>query len=293
MRINIKFLQTGGVPLTNDLMDTLQDAYSIFNVLGDVAGHLTILSGCIVTGQSVSPGIVVINGDVLYFEGGLISSTVYINTQQITKTFQDQTDKILIEKKTVKFGLSSVTYNWADFVRLDTLKVMMEKINAAASQQDLTAIISRIELLEMKTAPIQNNGIVMIWPRTTPIPAFWKECTDLRGRTPIGYDPNYAYNSAIHAINYQLNQVGANIGALSEALTVAQLAKHSHSAFVNNDWGGPYPSQGHSTGGNMGYSIVGGGDNGWSYSVRTEGGDKPHNNVQPSRVVIFIEPNFP
>lgn len=295
MRINIKFLQTGGVPLTNDLMDVLQDAYSIFNVLGDVAGHLTILSGCTITGQSVSPGIVAINGDVLYFEGGLVSSSVYIHTAQITKTFQDQTDKILVEKKTVKFGLSTPDnmWNWVDFKRLDTIKVIMEKLEATATQLDLTDIKNRLEVVEMKTAPIRNDGVVMIWLRNTPIPPFWKECTDLRGRTPIGYDPNYVYNSTIHALNYQLNQMGANIGDLSHKLIIAELAKHGHSAFVNNDWGGAYPAISHSTGGNLGYGIVGGGDNGWSFSVRPEGGDKPHNNVQPSKVVMFIEPNFP
>ena len=68
MRINIKFLQTDGVPLTNDLMDTLQEAFQIFSVIGDMAGNLTILSGCEITGSTVAPGVVAIDGDVLAHE---------------------------------------------------------------------------------------------------------------------------------------------------------------------------------------------------------------------------------
>lgn len=122
MNNNIRFLQTGGVPLTNNLMATIQEAYQLFEVLGDVAGHLTILKGCETNGSTTNPGIVAINGKIFPFEGGLTTSTVYIYTKEIDKTFEDQTDKVLIEKKAVRFGQALETYNWEDFKTIPTLR---------------------------------------------------------------------------------------------------------------------------------------------------------------------------
>lgn len=283
MRINIQFLQTGGVPLTNDLMDVLQEAYTIFNVLGDVAGHLTILSGCTLTGQSVSPGIVVINGDVLYFEGGLVNTSVYIHTAQITKTFQDQTDKILIEKKTVKFGLSAPgnMWNWGDFKRLDTLKVMMEKISAAATQADLNDIKTRLDKVELKTAPIVNGGIAWFWRKPlSEIPAGWKPCTDFKGKTIFGLDPNDPVFSTL----------GTTVGSHSKTITQNNIpdyvipfygATNSGQTAVGNDlsvikWNGKAPD----------------GFYDHTYGINSGGKGMPMDVLNRGVIVDFIEPDF-
>ena len=275
MGTTIKFLQTGGVPLTNDLMDTLQEAYSIFNALGDLAGHLTILSGCILTGQNVSPGVVAINGEVLYFEGGLNSTSVYINTIQVSKTFQDQTDKILIEKKTVKFGLSSPDnmWNWADFIRLETIKSIQEKVNNSVTQEQHSEHEQRLRVLEMKTSPIINGGIAWAWfkPKNE-IPVGWKECVSIRGKTIVGLDPNDPVFSTL----------GTNIGEKTHTLTVPELPRHS---FVI-----PFGKEKVGTGNRNGVSSNGGNEF-LAYSSEI-GADLPHNNIQPSTIAYFIEPNF-
>jgi len=64
------FLQTGGLPLDLNVLDQIQTAYKLFNGLGSLAGELTIMKGCILTGSTVSDGIVYINGEVLEFRGG-------------------------------------------------------------------------------------------------------------------------------------------------------------------------------------------------------------------------------
>jgi hypothetical protein len=86
MRLNFRFLQTDGVPLTADLMDVLQQAYAIFNVLGDIAGNLTILKGCEVNGTFVESGIVVINGDVLFLKEAAFT-IMYLYIKKILKRF--------------------------------------------------------------------------------------------------------------------------------------------------------------------------------------------------------------
>ena len=273
MKINIEFLQTGGVPLTNDLMETLQSAYQIYNVLGDLAGNFTILSGCDITGATISPGIVVINGDVLPFEGGLITSDVFIEETEILKTFQDQTDKILIRKKLVKFGNSLISYPWANFVKLDTIKQIMEKANATQAQ--VAIMQTDIDLLKLKTAPIINGGVVWAWNKPiADIPPGWKECTNLKGKTIVGFDENLV----------EFNLMGKTGGAKSITQTIDQMPNHYHVM--------PYQITIASTGksNSDAFHRVDG-----SYTSRNTtsvGNGAPMNIMNPYRVCAFIEPNF-
>lgn len=280
MKYNFKFLQTDGVPLTNDLMQLIEEAYSIFEVLGDLAGSLTILKGCNQIGSTVEPGIVAIEGKLYHFDGGLISDTVYINLNEIKKTFQNQTEKVLIENRTVKFGNAITTYNWSDFVRLDTLKRIQVKVNNSVTQQQFNSLIEEIDLLKLKTAPIINGGIIFPFRRpANEIPVGWKECVDFRGKTIVGRDPN----------DSDFANLGNTVGVKKHTLTINEMPAHKHvqgSESLYNRFGGGV--------------LIGGRNyvnqtNQPSYdgqNTSTEGGGEPHNNIQPSRIVNFIEPNF-
>jgi hypothetical protein len=274
MRININFLQTGGVPLTNDLMAQIMDAISTYNVLGDLAGNLTILSGCVVTGQNVSPGVVVVDGDVLYFEGGTTVSTVYVHTEEITKTFEDTTDKVLIIKKTVKFGSGTTNYNWADFVKLKTLKEIQEKVNNSVSQDDFDALVERVEVLEIKTAPIINGGIILAWRKpASEIPQFWKECTDTKGKILLHCDPN----------DIDFSNLGNTGGNKKITQTIDQMPKHKVRYTRTLPW---------ASGSGGGFSGGGNQFNISDVDSPEVGGDQPMNIMNPHKIVLFIEPNF-
>lgn len=273
MRYNFKFMQTDGVPLTADLMDQIQEAYAIYNVLGDIAGHLTILSGCEINGTLVSPGIVSVNGDVLVFEGGTIYQNVYIHQENIQKVFKNQQSKVLIEKRTVKFGDSSTMYPWADFVRLDTLRVLQDKVNKAATNLALEALEKRVEKLEIKTAPIQNGGVILPFRKpASEIPSGWKECTDTHGKMLIHCDPN----------DVDLSTLGASGGNKKITQTLAQMPKHSHNYTRTSPWSG---SGGGFDGGGNPFSSI-------STATDEKGGNQPMDILNPYRIVLFIEPNF-
>ena len=277
MKYNFKFLQTDGVPLTNDLMQLIEEAYSIFEVLGDLAGNLTILQGCNLIGSTVEPGIVAIEGKLYFFEGGLVSDMVYINLQEIKKTFQNQTEKVLIENRTVRFGNALTTYNWADFVRLETLKEIQVKVNNSVTQQQLNALVAEVDLLKLKTAPIINGGIVFPFRRpAAEIPAGWKECIDFRGKTIVGRDPN----------DNDFANLGNTIGTKTHTLSLNEMPSHNHSyeEVANNTNGGI----------DIGVGFNGGNNRFHRRNLNTgdKGGNQPHNNIQPSRIVNFIEPNF-
>lgn len=274
MKLNINFLQTGGVPLTNDLMQDIMSAIQLYDVLGSLAGHLTIVSGCEITGTNVSPGVVAINNEVLYFEGGGVVPTVYIHTEEIQKTFEDQTDKVLILKKTVKFGSGTTNYNWDDFFRLKTLKEIQIKAFNSASQADLDVIKQDVELLKLKTAPIINGGVVLAWMKpVSEIPAGWKECTDFRGKTIVGWNPN----------DTDFSTLGTNIGEKTHTLTRPELPDFGMSFQLGLEKVG--------TGNRNALSRQGG--NEFTQWISSGGQNQPHNNIQPSRIAIFIEPNLP
>ena len=269
-------MQTDGVPLTADLMDKIQDAYAIFNVIGDIAGHLTILSGCEINGTLVNPGIVVINGDVLFFEGGTVNSEVFILQEDIYKTFKNQVSKVLIEKKTVKFGTASVTYNWAEFVRIDTLKQIKEKLALKANQSDLDTALADIAILKMKTAPIMNGGVIWAFGKpVSEIPVGWKEATEYAGKTIVMYDANDPMFSAI----------GTNVGSKTHTLTIDEMPNHAHE--VRGQDNSAIPT------GSTSNEVANVENNGqFRRNTTSVGGGLAHNNVQPSRIANFIEPNF-
>lgn len=290
MKLNINFLQTGGVPLTNDLMDLIQEQIKFYDFLGELAGNLTILSGCVVTGSSISSGVVAINGACYFLEGGLITSTVYINTQQIYKTFQDQTDKILIERKTVKFGTSTPNnmWNWVEFTRLDTLKEIQDKIAKKAEQTTVLGILERVMKLEIKTAPIQNGAIVLPWFKLkSEIPFGWKECLDTRGKTIVGVDPN----------DVDLSVLKNTLGAKKQPILQANLPNVRLKMF-KNVWANNYgpntqtASIGISVGGAQNYYISGVGGDPDVYETSPLGQGVQQNNMQPSILAYFIEPDF-
>lgn len=274
MKYNFKFLQTDGVPLTNDLMQLIEEAYSIFEVLGDLAGNLTILKGCNLVGSTVEPGIVAIEGKLYHFEGGLVSDTVYINLQEIKKTFQNQTEKVLIENRTARFGNAITTYNWSDFVRLETLKQIQVKVNNSVTQQQFNSLIAEIDLLKLKTAPIINGGIIFPFRRpASEIPVGWKECIDFRGKTIVGRDPN----------DSDFANLGNTVGAKTHTLTIDEMPAHKHKV--------PLFANGSASGNAVGHpdNYI---DNNRTVDSQETGGNQPHNNIQPSRIVNFIEPNF-
>ena len=277
MKYNFKFLQTDGVPLTNDLMQLIEEAYSIFEVLGDLAGNLTILKGCNLVGSTVEPGIVAIEGKLYHFAGGLVSDTVYINLQEIKKTFQNQTEKVLIENRTVRFGNAITTYNWSDFVRLETLKQIQVKVNNSVTQQQFNSLIAEIDLLKLKTAPIINGGIVFPFRKPAiEIPEGWKECIDFHGKTIVGRDPN----------DTDFGNLGNTVGTKTHTLSIDEMPNHSHDYVF-------YPgTERVGTGNSNGVSKQGNRNEVNNKATSTIGGGAAHNNIQPSIIVNFIEPNF-
>lgn len=268
----INFNQTGGFPLDTDIMGAMQTAYSIFNQLGSLAGDKAIISGCNVIGNNISDGVIFLNSEILPFKGGTLAANVIIKEESESRVFEDGATKAVIFKRYATFGSSTPekTFAWGDFKRFDNLLENAEK-NA-----DFEA---RLKALESKKSPVPI-GLIAIWgkPATEPIPEGWRECIDLRGRFPLGWNPD----------DEDFSELGKVSGEKSHTLTIEEMPEHHHKqgseslrnffggGMMHNDFRKTYPQ------GNADYS--------WSQqNTSTTGGNQPHNNMPPYRIIKYIE----
>lgn len=256
----VNYEQTGGFPLDTTNLNFLQNCFRLLNSLGELAGNKAIISGCEKVGNTtITNGVVFFNGEIFEFRGGTLGTTVIIKEEAVSGTFEDGSFKPIEITRYMTFGSSTPdkTYQWSDFKRFDNLIQNTEK-NADFER--------RLKALETKKSPIPI-GVIAIWgkPESEPIPEGWKECTDLRGRFPLGWNPD----------DEDFNELGKVGGEKTHKLTIAEMPRHSHQSYWTVGGGG--------ASGNRGNLV-----DGWKETTHT-GGDQPHNNMPPYRIIKFIE----
>ena len=272
-----------GYPFDVNFLAFMQNAYSLFNNLGHLAGNKVIVSGCEQTGNTLSAGTVFINGELFPFEGGAKDSTVFIKELTNEVTFEDGFLRPLEVIRSVAFGRSvpEKTFNWEDFKRVNNLQELEERKAEKQAFEDLKEEVEKLKK-QKQAVPI---GLIALWGKpASEIPAGWREYVNLRGKMPIGLDPDYS-RSPTDVQDYGLNQLLRQGGERTHKLTVDEMPKHDHQQggeSLRNDYGG---------GVFVGYRIY---PESRIESYRNQntsptGGDQPHNNMPPYRVVQFIE----
>ena len=180
----INFTQTGGFPLSTNILDAMQSAYAIFNQLGSLAGNKAIISGCEQLGNTVADGVIFLNGEILPFKGGAIGSSVVIKEESENRVFEDGATKPVIYKRYAGFGssLPEKTFAWVEFKRFENLLNLTEK---KAGKTALKTAEDKIAELE-KQKPIIGEIKQGIFDLDN-LPEGWFHCNgqngtpDLRG----------------------------------------------------------------------------------------------------------------
>ncbi len=208
---NIKFNQTGGFPLDTNLLDFMQNSYQLLNVLGEMAGNLSILKGCQQTGSVVSSGIVYIEGEVLPFKGGVKGGKVVIKTDKTSLQFENGENYEVEEVRYAAFGVSSTSFNWNDFKRIEPLIALMQ----------------RITVLEQKTNFIKV-GTIMIWEGLKKnIPNGWVIIKKAENRTlrAVSSDDKLKSTGGSDRVIITENQMPAH----KHNISIETAGNHSHS----------------------------------------------------------------
>ena len=118
---NIDFTRNGGLYVYQDTLAFLQTAYSsVLDGLAAGYGPLIIVSGCEDNGVQVGPGLMVINGEFVPFEGGNKPSNPLISILGLmgTEQFDNGDMHPVYSTRTAQIGVLG-DYNYNDFVRLD------------------------------------------------------------------------------------------------------------------------------------------------------------------------------
>jgi len=159
----INFVQTGGFPVKAERLQEMQTAYTPFNKFGDLAGNLTIVSGCTVNGINVTDGFVYINGELLKFKGGFVTENVIIIQNGSNKEFENGEIKTVHFERYVTFGTNPDNqWAWVDFKRPfptkdipSDLLSQLEKIDQKAAQTALTSLTQFVTALASSIPKIQ------------------------------------------------------------------------------------------------------------------------------------------
>lgn len=256
------FIQTGGYPLKAERLQELQTAYSIFNSLGALAGNLTIISGCELTGSTVvGNGFVYINGELLEFReaDGAGSPSVIIIEEAINRAFKNGVIKQVHTIRYATFGTADTSWLWSGFKRVDPMATMM----------------ARLYTLEKKIAVFQAGGGMIFWNKpVVDIPAGWQEVVNWRGRMPVGFDANQT----------EFDEMGKEGGAKNKTLSINELPDHDH--VLPRDGGVP-----NGTGSMQSVVESNNSDEGFNAASKTgkAGGGEQFSLLNPYRVVLFIE----
>lgn len=265
---NVDFQQVGGFPLETDTLDYMQSAYKELQKLSAFGGDNYILSGCVVTGSNVSNGFVVINGELLPFEGGASQLKVIIKENKANRIFENGSKKDVFYTRYATFGTGLTYINFADLKRIKDIQTIMTELDAKALQSTVSALLDRVTQLERKAAPFSAGGGMVLWQKPfNEIPEGWKEVVNWRGRMPVGWNPDDA--------DFVFAKTG---GSKTHTNTIEEMAPHTHTF---SEWNGNSSASGDSSG-HPDTNRVGA-------QTNSTGGGLAYSIMNPYRIVIFIE----
>lgn len=291
-------------PIDCETLDAMQTNVALLQVLGNIAGNKTILSGCEPeqNGTRRKAGYVFVKtkdfpeGEVLYWEGGNVSGGMYVNQEVVQVTAQGYEFPQAYTVRSLVAGVGSENFSWSDFKTFKTPREL-EEYNRA---QDL-------EIAKLAPPPL---GIVQLWAgskvpdgyelcegqqlKITDYPALYSaigttfnnaysstgaryttsngyfRVPDLRGRFIVGYN----------ASDNDYKTYGYVGGEKKHSLTINEMPAHSHQYEI--------------------YGFGGSDRNRWSgknnhdsdtkdkFTSSSTGGGSPHENRPPYYVLAYI-----
>lgn len=211
--------------MNQQILGKMQTAFTLFNALGAIAGDKTIISGCVLTGTTVSDGVVFIGGEVFEFRGGVQQATVIVREVLTNLVFENNNSYPVVKTRFVQFGVGQDSIPWEEFKRGFPTKNFEAKMDEA-----LEPVLLRIAKLEKKNAVFAaGGGMVLFQKPANQIPPGWAEVVNWRGRLPMGWKPEDADFGVVGALggakstNLAIPISGYGVGGETSGLPSGQL----------------------------------------------------------------------
>ncbi len=135
------FNEPDGFPLNQQRLETMQSAYSeIFDGLAAMIGDNVIVAGCVVAGNTVSDGWVVLNGTLYPFKGTTagVQALIMIRDIKTPLTFKNGQRKEVQFNKFVEFGTGAGAIAWSNLTRLSSIKEISEHLSKKDNPHKVT-----------------------------------------------------------------------------------------------------------------------------------------------------------
>lgn len=218
-------LQAGQYPLSTQAMEFILEMIRAIGGLTQIGGKNYILSGCEKNGNTVGDGWIVVNGELLPFQGGTVANTIVVMEEAEDVSANGTTFERARIRRYAKFGTGTGAnyWNWGIFNPLPTNQRL------SLDKASVDYVNEEISKLGGTTIPA---GVVVMWSGSVnTIPEGWALCDgtqntpDLRGRFVVGYNRDDA----------DYNSVGRPGGSKTATLEVANMPAHTHRAMKRGD----------------------------------------------------------
>ena len=287
----VNFLQAGGFPLEEKTLDNMQIAY--FDILRTIIGHFGlpvvgnfIIYGCEITGNTIAPGMMYIDGDLCFFASAVGDATTKIKKIETIEdapfeggnnlpTYFDYSALINangialndFERLPKVQDLINQVVNWADIENIPNTIVQDANYNTT-----IQSIQDDLIQLKKQNAVFQSGGGMILWNKpANEIPTGWHEVADWKGRIPVGVDDTLNFVGQLENPEFATLVSGQLIpgrtgGKKTHKLTQAELPNYN----LRRDVGKETPA-----GGNETIWSSGPGNHASTY-INSGGGDQPH-----------------
>jgi len=254
----------------------MQNTYApLLATITAALGDNVIISGCVKASSNVSPGWIILNGELLPYEGGVYAPQFKMEEFVTKEQFDDgaQKDVYYVRKAVMTISGGVPFENFSQIKSLAAFKSLPTASGSdySAGNDNVLANITGLFNLknELMTLIKGFNGIIVQWSGTlSDIPEGWQLCDgtndapDLRNSFVLGAGEKYA--------------VGETGGEEKHQLTIDEMPSHSHGYTSRNiaNADGNDNQRGIS-----GTSTV---------QTSSEGGSEAHNNMPPYYALAFI-----
>ncbi len=225
---SINFLGKEDFPLDTEGLNFLQNIVKQAFAIAGLGGQNYILSGCTEAAGAVSPGLIVIAGELLPFAGGTKKTYIAISETKEGVTNGDNTYQEAYTTRTAVFS-DAAGYSWEELVQVPTNLELLTKINAVTGDAPGVVKMWAGLLVKIPTDYMLCNGDIL---SVATYPSLFENIgathggdgvnsfclPDLRQRFIVGYDSSKT--------GYSL--IGNKGGAETVYLTTDQLPAHNH-----------------------------------------------------------------